>query len=304
VARGAAAGLVAALSAVVALVGALPAGGADGGADADVQRALRAVADLRRRFEPAPASTEDRSQALTWRGRPALEVEGRAAGAAGAGTLRDSAIFDLGSGRVASFTWFPHASTRRAGEAIISLSEVSLRADAHVRSLFPGSDLHLEGIERQRESGGEGVYYEASFASPSGEFPFLQPPVRLLLDASTGNLFRFDAEPAWLAPPRLSAAHLSRRAAERVAAAALRSRDLAIVLGAGAALGKVAAAELFVVQPNGWLGAPGEVIEPDARIAWVVPFSLAGGGAGHRLFVDATTGRVLGGMAAGTPAAR
>ena len=269
-----------------------------------MQRALRAVAELRPRFEKAPAPTEDRAQALTWRGRPALEIEGRAAGPGGAGTLRDSAIFDLGSGRIASFTWFPHASARRAGEAIISLSEVSSRAEAHARSLFPGSDLHLEGIERQRESGGEGVYYEASFAFPSGEFPFLQPPVRLLLDASTGNLFRFDAEPAWLAPLRLPAAHLSRRAAERVAAATLRSRDLAPVFGAGAALGKVAAAELFVVQPNGWLAAPGAAAEPDARVAWVVPFSLAGGGAPHRLFVDAATGRLLGGLPGAPPGAR
>ena len=169
-----------------------------------------------------------------------------------------------------------------------------------MRRILPGAELALAGIERYRVSGQEGVYYEAAFAAPADEILFLQPPVRLLLDASSGNLFRFDADPEWFTPPKFPAAHLSRKAAERVAAAALAARDLAAALGAGARFGKVVAAELFVVRPNGWLAIPGGQAAAQARVAWVVTFSLAGDatGAAHRLFVDAASGRILGGLAA------
>jgi hypothetical protein len=122
--------------------------------------------------------------------------------------------------------------------------------------------------------------------------------VRLLLDASTGNLFRFEADPEWFSPPRMPAAHLTRKAAERVAAAALRTRDLTAALGPRAVLGKVGTAEPFIVRANDWLEAPGGEPPAEARVAWAVPFSLAGDSsrASHRVFVDAATGRLLGGM--------
>jgi hypothetical protein len=280
------------------LFGDLPSAGAAGEADADVLRALHAVDDLRLRIDPSSEATENSWQRSTTHGRPVLQIEGRAASGGSADTRRLEAIFDLGVGRVTSFLWFPHGSARKAGEAIVSLSEVSSRADAHLRKILPGVEFALAGIERQRASGEEGVYYEASFADAASEVPFLRPPVRLLLDASTGNVYRFDADAEWFVPPKLPSAHLSRRAAERVAAVVLGSRDLSEALGAGARLGKVAPAELFVVRPNGWLGSPGAENGGQASVAWVVPFSLAADASRpvHRLFVDAGTGRILGGL--------
>jgi hypothetical protein len=281
-----------------ALSCARPAGAADAEAGSDLSRALRAVAELRLRTDPAAATADDSWLALSWRGRASLEIKGRTAGAGVPVPLRDQAIFDLGTGRITTFVWFPNASTRKAGEPILSLSEISSRADAHVRLLFPRAALALESVERYRASGQESVYYEARFAAPLAEIPFLQPPVRLLLEASNGGFFRFDADPEWFAPPQVPAAHLSRKAAVRIAAAALGARELASGLGGGARPGTFGAAELFVVRPNDWLGQPGAEPAAQARVAWVVPFSLAGAPAvtAHRLFVDAATGRILGGI--------
>ena len=76
---------------------------------------------------------------------------------------------------------------------------------------------------------------------------------------------------------------------------------MAPALGAGAALGNIAAAELFTVRPNAWLGFH-QADPAHTRPAWVVPFRLAGAGPerpAHTLFIDAESGRVLGGAAAG-----
>ena len=86
----------------------------------------------------------------------------------------------------------------------------------------------------------------------------------------------------------------------------LRGRDLAPAFGPGAVFGKVAAAEMFTVHPNDWLGFFTENAEARARVAWVVPFRVDGGAAAgpHSLFVDAATGRILGGrsgQSAGQP---
>jgi len=261
-------------------------------------QALRTVAEMRRRVDPTAGAVTDTWLALSYRGRPALEVKGREAGTEAPGPVRDLAIVDLGTGRVALFVWFPHASARKAGDPIISLSETATRADALLRSILPGSSLVLEDIQRYRTSGQESVYYEAGYAPQDGEIPYLQAPVRLLFDASTGNLFRFDVDAEWIDPPAVPRARISRQAAERVARAALGSRDLTREFGAGAALGKVAAAELFVARPNEWLGFLEAGSSRQARVAWVVPFSLAAAPAAvtHRLFVDAATGRILGGL--------
>lgn len=275
-----------------------PCAGAVGDATPDVVRALRAVDEMRLRIAPSSGAAESTWEASTSEGRPVLTIRGNAADGAGAGRRGLEAVFDLGVGQVTSFVWFPHESARKAGEAIMSLSEASSRADGHLRKLFTGTDLALAGIDRYRASGQESVYYEATFAAPAAEVPFLRSPVRLLLDASTGNLYRVEADPEWFMPPKLPSAHLSRRAAERVAAVALGRYDLSQALGGGARLGKVGSADMFVVRPNDWPGIPGTAGGP-ARVAWVVPFSLAGdaSGAVHRLFVDAGTGRILGGLA-------
>jgi hypothetical protein len=166
-----------------------------------------------------------------------------------------------------------------------------------VRSILAGSRLELESIERRRD--GERIYYEAGYTTAPGAIPLLEAPVRLSLNATTGSFFRLDIEPEWLDPapaPRLT---ISRKAAEKIAAVVLGGQDAGQLFGRGAKLGNVAKAELFTVRPNGWLGLFVEPEHARARIAFVVPFSVLGGDAPglHRLFIDAATGRILGGLA-------
>lgn len=266
--------------------------------------ALQAVAALRLKFDPAAVPVEDSWQLLLFRGRESLEITGRLRDSKGPGAIRDLALFDLATGRVASFAWFPHASTRRAGEAIISLSAVSTRADAHLRALLPRNDLALESVQRLRTSGEETVYYEARYFPQRDGTPFFQAPVRLLLNASTGNLFKYDVDPDWPEPPPVPRAKLTRQAAERIAAVALSGHNLDGVFGGGATPGKVSAAELFLVRPNDWLGFFDPAASSGIRVAWVVPFAMTGAAArdGNSLFIDAGSGRVLGGVAGPAPA--
>jgi hypothetical protein len=119
----------------------------------------------------------------------------------------------------------------------------------------------------------------------------------LLLNATTSGFFRLDIDPDWFAPPAPPRVRISRKAAERIATVVLRRRDLVAAFGSGAVFGKVAAAEMFTVHPNDGLGLFTENTEARARVAWVVPFRVDGGDAAglHNLFVDAATGRILGG---------
>ena len=235
------------------------------------------------------------------RGRPSLEIRSGPGAEVPPGEAGELALFDIPTGRLTSYVYTPHASARQAGEAIISLGEISARADALAGASLPGVPLSLEGIRRDRASGQESVYYEARYAPQRREIPFLEPPIRLLLDASTGRLYRFDMDPEWLDPAWPPRPRLSREAAERVAAVLLRQLDLTAALGAGAALGSTATAELFTVRPNAWLGSGGPDAPADLRPAWVVPFRLAGAAPespAHALYVDAESGRPLGGAAA------
>jgi hypothetical protein len=260
--------------------------------------AAQGIAAIRRNTGCAVPPTDDVAQELEFRGRASIEVNGRQRDGDAPGAIRDFAIFTPALGRVVSYTCFVNASTRRSGEAIVSLAVASGRGDQLLRALLPGLGLELESIRRHRASGAESIYYEARYASTSGQIPFLEPPVRLLLNATTGDFFRFDVAADWLDPPAAPRIPISRKAAERIATVVLRSRDLAAAFGAGAAFEKVAAAELFIVQPNEWLGFFTERAETRARAAWVVPFRLGGGIGGlQRLFVDAATGRILGGLA-------
>lgn len=257
---------------------------------------LGELAGMRERTGCVGAAVDERAQEIMHQGRPSLEVKGRDRGGEVEGAARDIAIFDPAAGRVVSYTCLAGASTRSAGEAIVSLPAVSNRADRLVATLLPGADLVLESVQRYQEGRTESLYYEARYTAASGDFPFFEPPVRLLLNATTGGFFRLDIDPDWFSPPEPPRVRISQKAAGRIATVVLRGRDLAAAFGPGAALGKIAGAELFTVHPNGNLGSVPGGPEPRARVAWVVPFRVDGGDAPglHYLFVDAAAGRILG----------
>lgn len=259
--------------------------------------ALREIADLRRLTGCLVEPTDDSGLEFAFHGRPSLEIKGRERGGDASGALRDLAVFDPAAGRIVSYVCFANASTRTSGEAIVSLAEISSRADKLAPTFLPGSNLALESVKRYQTGGAEHIYYETHYTSASGEFPFFEPPVRLLLNATTGGFFRLDIDPDWFDPPDPPRVRISRKAAERLATVVLQRRDLASTFGSGAVLGKVAAAEMFTVHPNDSLGIFTESAEARARLAWVVPFRIDSGDAAglHNLFVDAATGRILGG---------
>ena len=259
--------------------------------------ALRELAEMRRRTDCLGEPTDDTGQKLAFHGRPSIEIKGRARGDDASGSVRDLAIFDQAASRIVFYVCFTNASTRTSGESIVSLAAVSSRGDALARALFPGSNLGLESVKRHRTGGTESIYYEARYASAAGEFPFLEPTVHLLLNATTGGFFRLDIDPDWFDPPDPPRVRISRKAAERIASTVLRGRDLEPAFGSGAVFGKVAAAEMFTVHPNENFGFFTENAETRARVAWVVPFRVDGGDVAglHNLFVDAATGRILGG---------
>ncbi|MHB8834759.1 MAG: hypothetical protein ACYC9Y_03500 [Candidatus Methylomirabilia bacterium] len=287
---------VLALASFVLLTGALRAADDRPAAAAVSAQALRELAAMRRLTGCLVAPTDDSGLDLAFHGRPLLEIKGRGSGGE-TGTLRDLAVFDPAAGRIVSYVCFANASKRTSGEAIVSLAAVSSSADRLVRALLPGSNLGLESVQRYQEGGTESIYYEARYTAVSGEFPFLEPPVRLLLNATSGDFFRLDIDPDWFAPPDLPRVRISRKAAERIATVVLRRGDLAAAFGPGAVFGKTASAEMFTVHPNDSFGFFRENAEERARVAWVVPFRIDGGGAAglHHLFVDAATGRILGG---------
>lgn len=271
---------------------------ADGGSLPD--STLSALVGTRQLTGCLVGPTEEIGQMLSLRGRAAIEIKGRGRDGDASGTMLDLAVYDRATARIVSYVCFTNASSRRSGEAIVSLAEVSSRGDRLVRAILPGSNLELESVRRHRTGESESIYYEARYASAAGEFSFLEPPVRLLLNATTGSLFRLNIDPDWLdpvAPPRV---RISRKAAERIATVVLRRRDLAPAFGAGAVFGAVVAAEMYMVHPNDWLGFFKEYGEERARVAWVVPFRIEGGAAAglHSLFVDAGSGILLGGLPA------
>jgi len=297
--------LLAALAAglMVLLARPLRVSGEDDSAGAALPAAATNALEKMRNATGCPVASGD----LTGRkrdyfGRPALEIRGGESTAGPAPASRDEAVFDFTDARIVSYVCLAHASTRRSGEAIVSLSEASSRGDRLVRAILPGAKLELESIRRHRAPEGESVYYEARYAPAPGAVPLLEPPVRVLLNASTGTFFRLEIDPDWLdaaAPPRLT---ISRKAAERIVSLVVGRRIRDEGFGDGAVLGKIAAAELFTVRPNDWMGFFAESESARARAAWVVPFTVAGGNAPglHRLFVDAGTGRILGGLAGRT----
>jgi hypothetical protein len=268
--------------------------------DAAPAAALSALAEMRRSTGCPVGPTDDSWQETVFRGRPATELKGRARGGDEPGVLRDLAVLDRASGRIVSSICFANASTRKSGEAIVSLAEISSRADRIVRAALPGAKLELESVRRHSAGAVEHIYYEARYTSAAGEVPFLVPPVRLLLNASTGSLFRLDADPDWLDPGKPPPVKISRKSAEKIATVVLRNLDLAPAFGPGAVLGSVATAEMLTVRANDWLGLSSQAAEARARVAWVVPFRVEGADAPglHSIFIDAATGLVLGGLPA------
>ncbi len=293
--------LVAALSSVVLVAG--PLRGADdrpASAAGVPAAASKAHAETRRLTGCAESPTDDGGREIAHRGRAAIEIKGRARGGESPGALSDLAVFDLSAGRIVSSICFTNASTRKHGEAIFSLADASGLADRFVRALLPGAKLELESVRRHSAGTVEHIYYEARYLSANGPVPFHAPPVRLLLNATTGTLFRLDVDPDWLDPGEQPTVRISRKAAEKIAAVVLRNHDLAPAFGTGAVLGAFAAAEMLTVRANDWLGLSRMDAEARARVAWVVPFRIEGGAAPglQSIFIDAATGLVLGGLSA------
>lgn len=241
---------------------------------------------------------KDVSRYRTSYGRPVMEVEGWERTAEGNLWPIDQATFDIRSGLLSKYVNFSHASRRKAGEAILPMGSLSNRGDAYLRLFYPGSDLALEGIERYRVSGKESVYYELRYSSRPQDVLSFHPLVRMLLDASTGRLYRFELAADYLGVGSLPKAVISGAAAARIAGLYLQTQDLESALGRDASVSSVLAADLYFVRPNSWLG--GEVPAGGvARPAWVVPFLSAGASEEnpHLLFVDAVTGKAIGGAA-------
>jgi hypothetical protein len=232
-------------------------------------------------------------------GRPAREVEGwRRTGEEEIWPI-DQATFDIRSGRLSKYVSFVNVSRRKAGESILSMGSISTKADAYLHLLIPGADLALEGIERYRLEGRESVYYEVRYSPQPQEVIFFHPLAKMLLDASTGRLYRFEMAADFLGVGAMPDSVISGASAARLAALYLQRRALENSLGRGTAVSRVLAPTLYFVRPNTWLEgeAPSGGV---ARAAWVVPFQTGGeaDATPHLLFVDALSGKSIGGIEA------
>lgn len=280
----------------LALLGASPVGAEI--VPADLDRGVRLVAEIRRTIDRSGLPVTDSWRELSYRGRPSLECKGKVAGVGGAPRIQDFAVYDLRSRRLVVYIHFPNASRRQAGEAILPMSDASTKADAWVRAAAPERSLALESIQRYRVTGEENVYYETRYAPQADEIRTLRAPVRLLLDAMTAELYRFDVDPDWIDPLPVPKSRITRQAAERIATVSLKGSDLTAALGPGVRFEQVVGADLYFVRPNEWLGGGTDDAAARPRVSWIVAFTVAGTqqAGPHSLFVDAASGRVIGGM--------
>jgi hypothetical protein len=232
-------------------------------------------------------------------GRPGEEVEGWRWTATEGRWPVDQATFDTRSGLLSKYVDFTSSNRRRSGEAILSMSVVSNKADRYVSLFYPDRELSLESIDRYRVRGKESVYYELRYNFHPQEILFFHPLARMLVNATTGRLYRFELAVDYLDARYPSRKMISAAAAEKIAGLVLRSIDLERYLGGRDKVGAVLSADLYFVRPNSWLGADLRS-EGKARAAWVVAFRAGGAdqGAVHLVFVDAATGRNLGGIRA------
>ncbi len=264
--------------------------------------AAREVARVRNGLGFAREALEDLSTTRTSYGRPAVEVEGWRRLEEGGRWPVDQATFDVRSGLLSKYVNFDNASRRQAGEAILPMGTVSARADGFLAVLYPRDELALEGIERYRVKGKESVYYELSYSPQPLEVSFLRPLVRILVNASTGSLYRYELAADHLGAGAMPSAKIGSLSAGRIASLFLQ-QALAEGRLQGEIAGEIAVADLYYLRPNGWLEA--EVpAGGEARAAWVIQFTTTADGAGappSLLFVDALTGRILGGIGQSSP---
>jgi hypothetical protein len=242
---------------------------------------------------------EDLNRYRSSHGRPAREVEGwRRTGEEERWPV-DQATFDIRSGRLSKYVNFANVSRREAGESILPMSSVSSKADGYIHLFIPGADLALEGIERYRLEGKESVYYEVHYSPQPQEVIFFHPLAKVLVDASTGRLYRFEMAADFLGAGAMPDSIISGASAARLASLYLRGRALENSLGRGTVVSRVLAPEFYFVRPNTWLEGK---VPPEgvARVAWVVPFQTGGeaDATPHLLFVDALTGKSIGGVKA------
>jgi len=265
----------------------------------DLAAARREIVRVRTGLGLDPGEIVDDVKPRNSRGRPAAEIEGwRRTGGGGRWPV-DQATYDIWSGRLSKYVNFDNASSRRRGEAILPMGAVSSRADAYLAIFYPGHGLFLDGIERYRVRGKESVYYELRYSHQPGEVLFFHPLVRMLVDASTGDLYRFELAADYLDLGPVPASIIGGAASAKLAALALVGRNAVRQLGGQQVVGELFPTDLYYVRPNDWLGG-GIPAGGRARLAWVVPFRTARSreGAPHLIFIDALTGRTLGGVEA------
>jgi hypothetical protein len=265
----------------------------------DLAAARREVVRVRTGLGLDSKEIVDDGRTRNSRGRPAAEIEGwRRTGGGGRWPV-DQATYDIWSGRLSKYVNFDNASSRRRGEAILPMGAVSSRSDAYLAILYPGHGLFLDGIERYRVRGKESVYYELRYSHQPGEVLFFHPLVRMLVDASTGELYRFELAADYLDLGPVPSTIIGGAASAKLAALALVERSAVRQLGGQQVVGELFPTDLYYVRPNDWLGG---IIPAGgrARLAWVVPFrtSRSREGTPHLIFIDALTGRILGGVEA------
>jgi hypothetical protein len=279
---------------LVCAVGTLPAAQGD-----PVEAAVREVARIRTGFGIDPHEIDDVSRRHVPHGRLGTEVEGWRVAEDGGRWPVDQATFDVTSGFLSKYVNFENSSRRRRGEPILPMSSVSTKGDAYLALFYPNHDLSLEGIERYRVRGKESVYYELRYSPQPQEVLLFHPLARLLVNASTGSLYRFELAADYLGLGAFPDAIIGGTAAARIAQLALARKSVARYLGGMAVEGELFPTDLYYVRANSWLGA----MVPaggKARAAWVVPFRTARNreGTPHLIFVDALNGKILGGVEA------
>lgn len=232
-------------------------------------------------------------------GRPGEEIEGWRWTATEGRWPVDQATFDTWSGLLSKYVDFTSSNRRLSGEAILSMSAVSNKADRYLALFYPDRELSLESIDRYRVRGKESVYYELRYNIHPQDILFFHPLVRMLVNATTGRLYRFELAVDYLDARYPSGKIISAAAAEKIAGLALRSIDLAPHLGRREDVSGLLSADLYFVRPNNWLGAERQETGR-ARVAWVVPFRTGevDQETAHLVFIDATTGKLLGGIKA------
>jgi hypothetical protein len=267
--------------------------------DESVEAALREVARIRSGFGLDSGEIDDVSRRHVSRGRLSTEVEGWRVAEDGGRWPVDQATFDVWSGFLSKYVNFENSSRRKRGEPILPMSSVSAKGDSYLALFYPNHDLSLEGIERYRVRGKESVYYELRYSPQPQEVLFFHPLARLLVNASTGNLYRFELAADYLGLGAFPDAIIGGTPAARIAQVALAKKSVARYLDGMAVEGELVPSDLYYVRANSWLGARVPA-GGRARAAWVVPFRTARNreGTPHLIFVDALNGKIVGGVKA------